>query len=100
MYGYIIGTVTKVTPKNIICENNNIGYFDQPIEASAYGRQVAKFLKEQYPEKSIQELFNKLTDLSLEKEVAYFVNIYKDPAISKEAKQKFYRALFNELYNT
>ncbi|MBQ9520884.1 MAG: Holliday junction branch migration protein RuvA [Acholeplasmatales bacterium] len=26
MYGYIIGTVTKVTPKNIICENNNIGY--------------------------------------------------------------------------
>ena len=81
-------------------QNNNIGYFDQPIEAAAYGRQVAKFLKEQYPEKSIQELFNKLTDLSLEKEVAYFVNIYKDPAISKEAKQKFYRALFNELYNT
>lgn len=26
MYGYIIGTVTKVTPKNIICENNGIGY--------------------------------------------------------------------------
>lgn len=81
-------------------QNNNIRYFDQPIEAAAYGRQVAKFLKEQYPEKSIQELFNKLTDLSLEKEVAYFVNIYKDPAISREAKQKFYRALFDELYNT
>lgn len=78
--------------------NSDINYFNQTIEAAAYGRQVAKFLKEQYPEKSIQELFNKLTDLSLEKEVAHFVNIYKDPAISKEAKQKFYRALFDELY--
>ncbi len=26
MYGYIKGIVTKITPKNIICENNNIGY--------------------------------------------------------------------------
>lgn len=78
--------------------NSDIGYFNQTIEAAAYGRQVAKFLKEQYPEKSIQELFNKLTDLSLEKEVAHFVNIYKDPTISKEAKQKFYKALFDELY--
>lgn len=78
--------------------NSDINYFNQTIEAAAYGRQVAKFLKEQYPEKSIQELFNKLTDLSLEKEVAHFVNIYKDPAISKEAKQKFYKALFEELY--
>lgn len=26
MYGYIIGMVTKITPKNIICENNGIGY--------------------------------------------------------------------------
>ena len=26
MYGYIKGKVTKITPKNIICENNNIGY--------------------------------------------------------------------------
>ena len=26
MYGYIKGVVTKVTPKNIILENNGIGY--------------------------------------------------------------------------
>lgn len=26
MYGYIIGTVTKITPKYIIVENNGIGY--------------------------------------------------------------------------
>lgn len=26
MYGYIKGVVTKITPKNIIVENNNIGY--------------------------------------------------------------------------
>ncbi len=26
MYGYIIGKVTKVTPKYIICENSGIGY--------------------------------------------------------------------------
>ncbi|HIT43957.1 TPA: Holliday junction branch migration protein RuvA [Candidatus Avacholeplasma faecigallinarum] len=26
MYGYIIGKITKITPKFIICENNGIGY--------------------------------------------------------------------------
>lgn len=26
MYGYIIGKITKITPKCIICENNGIGY--------------------------------------------------------------------------
>ncbi|MBQ9124189.1 MAG: Holliday junction branch migration protein RuvA [Acholeplasmatales bacterium] len=26
MYGYIIGRITKVSPKYIICENNGIGY--------------------------------------------------------------------------
>ena len=26
MYGYIIGKITKISPKYIICENNGIGY--------------------------------------------------------------------------
>ena len=26
MYGYIIGKITKISPKNIIVENNGIGY--------------------------------------------------------------------------
>ena len=26
MYGYIVGKITKITPKYVICDNNNIGY--------------------------------------------------------------------------
>lgn len=40
MYGYIKGVVTKVTPKNIICENNGIGYL--LIVSNPYNFQMNK----------------------------------------------------------
>ena len=43
MYAYIIGRVTKVSPKNIICENNNIGYLI--ITANPYNFNVGEEYK-------------------------------------------------------
>ena len=43
MYGYIKGTVTKITPKNIICENSGIGYL--LIVSNPYNFQLQKEYK-------------------------------------------------------
>lgn len=74
----------------------DLEYFDQPIEAAAYGKQMGKHLKELYPEKSIYELYDIIENTD---DVKYFMDIYRDPAISKDAKKKFYRALFDEIKN-
>lgn len=74
----------------------DLEYFGQPIEAAAYGRQMGKHLKELYPEKSIYELYDIVDNI---RDVKYFMDIYKDPAISKDAKKKFYRAFFDEINN-
>lgn len=78
--------------KNI--NNPDLEYFGQPIEAAAYGRQMGKHLKTLYPEKSIYELYDIIDNI---RDVKYFMDIYKDPAISKDAKKKFYKAFFNEI---
>ena len=31
------------------------------------------------------------------RDIKYFMDIYKDPAISKDAKKKFYKAFFDEI---
>lgn len=76
--------------------NPDLEYFGQPIEAAAYGKQMGKHLKTLYPEKSIYELYDIIEDT---KDVKYFMDIYRDPAISKDAKKKFYRAFFDEIKN-
>lgn len=76
--------------------NPDLEYFGQPIEAAAYGKQMGKHLKELYPEKSVYELYDIIENT---KDVKYFMDIYKDPAISKDAKKKFYRAFFDEINN-
>ena len=75
-------------------DNPDLEYFGQPIEATAYGKQMGKHLKELYPEKSIYELYDIVENTE---DVKYFMDIYRDPAISKDAKKKFYRALFDEI---
>lgn len=72
----------------------DLEYFDQTIEAAAYGKQMGKHLKTLYPEKSIYELYDIIENTE---DVKYFMDIYRDPAISKAAKKKFYRALFDEI---
>ncbi len=76
MYGYIKGIITRITPKNIICENNGIGYlitvpnpysYKEKNEYTIYTHQYVRedqielygFLKEEE-----KELFLKLISVS------------------------------------
>ena len=63
MYGYIKGIVTKITPKNIICENNNIGYLI--IVPNPYNYSLNKEYKiylHQYVKEDTNELYGFLEE--------------------------------------
>ena len=63
MYGYIIGKVTKITPKNIIIENNGIGYL--VIVPNPYNFKLNNELKvylHQYVRDDAIELYGFQTD--------------------------------------
>ena len=63
MYGYIIGVVTKITPKNIIVENNGIGYL--LVVSNPYNFKLnteCKVFVHQYVREDIIELYGFLTE--------------------------------------
>ena len=58
MYGYIIGKVTSITPKYIICENNKIGYL--LIVANPYNFKLDeeyKIYTHQYVREDVLDLY-------------------------------------------
>ena len=58
MYGYIVGVVTKITPKNIIIENHGIGYLlivSNPYNFSM--NQEYKVFLHQYVREDIIDLY-------------------------------------------
>ena len=58
MYGYIIGKITSITPKYIICENNKIGYLI--IVANPYNfklNEEYKIYTHQYVREDILDLY-------------------------------------------
>ena len=74
--------------------NNRDLEYSGLIEADAYGKQMGKHLKDLYPEKSMYGLYDIVDNT---RDIKYFMDIYKDPAISKDAKKKFYKAFFDEI---
>lgn len=63
MYGYIIGKVTKITPKYIICENNGIGYL--LIVGNPYNYKLNteyKIFTHQYVREDTLDLYGFLTE--------------------------------------
>lgn len=63
MYGYIIGKVTKITPKYIICENNGIGYL--MIVSNPYNFKLNedyKIYTHQYVREDILDLYGFLSE--------------------------------------
>lgn len=63
MYGYIIGKVTKITPKYIICENNGIGYL--LIVGNPYNYKLSteyKIFTHQYVREDTLDLYGFLTE--------------------------------------
>lgn len=63
MYGYIIGRITKITPKYIICENNGIGYL--LIVGNPYNYKLNneyKIYTHQYVREDTLDLYGFLTE--------------------------------------
>lgn len=85
----------------------NLKYYNQPIEADAYGREVAETLRLEYPKRT-EDINPKLTPTenifkwidSKEIKDRYALSLiltYKDPRISDKARKNFYRAIYDYL---
>lgn len=74
-------------------------YFDQSVEADAYGREIGARLKKTYADKN--EVYDSLMKNSIRDDYSReIINVYKDPRISDKNAKKFYRALFDMLEDT
>ena len=68
-------------------------YFNQKIEADAYGRQVGQLLKSRYPNTSYLKLLEMISTGNLsDPECQVIFDIFKSPEISKNIREKFLRA--------
>lgn len=74
----------------------SLTYFDQPIEADAYGREIASRLISQYTEKS--DVYKDVAENKVKDDyAAKVINIYKNPKCKNS--KKFFRAFFDVLQN-
>ena len=63
MYGYIVGIVTKISPKYIICENNGVGYLIIVPNPFSYKlNEEYKIYTHQYVREDVLELYGFMTD--------------------------------------
>lgn len=73
-------------------------YYNQKIEADAFGRQVGKTLRNYFPESNICDILdfiktNKVPDLELQA----ILNIYSSEKVNKTSRKKFFRAMYDYL---
>ena len=73
-------------------------YYNQKIEADAFGRQVGKTLRNYFPESNICDILgfiktNKVPDLELQT----ILNIYSSEKVNKTSRKKFFRAMYDYL---
>lgn len=76
----------------------DLNYFNQQVEADAYGREIGAKLENIYNDSNVYKIFsdinaNKIKDLYCKK----IINVYKDPRISDKANKSFFRALYDFL---
>ena len=63
MYGYIVGIVTKISPKYIICENSGIGYLIIVPNPFSYKlNEEYKIYTHQYVREDVLELYGFMSD--------------------------------------
>lgn len=72
VYEYIIGEITKITPKYIVVENNGIGYI--LIVANPYSFKVGETLKV-YTYQYVREQLNDLYGFKTESEKVLFIKL-------------------------
>lgn len=76
----------------------DFSYFDQSIEADAYGREIGAKLQILYPNESTSGIFNLISRNKIKNQYCkYIINIYKDPRMSDKANHSFFRALYDYL---
>ena len=76
----------------------DLEYFDQHIEAGAHGREIGARLQELYPQKTPSSIFSDISRNDIDEPyVKNIINVYKDPRMSKQNSQKFFRALYDFL---
>lgn len=72
----------------------NVAYYNQVIEADAYGREVGYDIRKEHPGLSTNFIFDKIKN----KEIGHnLIDIYNDPKISNKAFNKFWRAVYDYL---
>lgn len=67
----------------------DVGYFSQTIEADAYGRDVGSILKDIYPDKSANWIFENVIRKNVSEDILEYVNVYRDPRIPKKLFSTF-----------
>lgn len=78
--------------------SEDFDYYNQQIEADAYGREIGARLEITYKNKSLADIFfdinaNKIKDDYSKK----IINVYKDPRISDKANRSFFKAMYDYL---
>lgn len=74
----------------------SLAYLDQPIEADAYGREIASRLIAQYSDKS--DIYKDVAENTVKDDyAAKIINTYKNPKCKNS--KKFFRAFFDVLQN-
>lgn len=77
---------------------DNFDYFNQKIEADAYGREIGARLKKIYPKKSVLNIFLKVNSNDISDDYSKkLIEIYKDPRVDKNVTKHFFRALYDFL---
>ena len=76
----------------------DIDYFNQTVEADAYGREIAARLEKMYPMESVSNLFSRITSNDIQDDYTKkIIGVYKDPRINDNANKAFFRSIYDFL---
>lgn len=83
---------------NDVIPDEDFKYYNQSIEADAYGREIGARLKLYYFNKSVSDIFELIAKNEIEEDTSRrIINVYKDPRIAQKAARSFFRALYDYL---
>ena len=89
-----------ISSTNIFLEDlgKDIDYFNQTVEADAYGREIAARLEKIYPTETVSNLFSRITSNDIQDDyIKKIIGVYKDPRISDNANRAFFRSIYDFL---
>lgn len=76
----------------------DIDYFNQTVEADAYGREIAARLEKLYPTETVSNLFSRITSNDIQDDyIKKIIGVYKDPRINDNANKAFFRSIYDFL---